>query len=400
MSLVVLMGLLIVVAWGWYKYDKQLEDIDDKLDNSSLSITDNLLQSIAALRQDVYFLSHTPPVAGIERAIHNQGFDAQENSMQSVWVHRLQQIFVAFAGAHPNYIKIRYIAVGDRGRELVRVEYQGKQIMVVPNDQLQSQGDRDYFLETVKLRKGEIYLSDINYSREHDGTVQVPYIRSLRAATPVFTAAGELFGIVIINMNIGDILDRISRNLPENVEAFAVDNLGHYLAHPDPERAFGFEFGKNDSFKQEFPDLVSDVITSKVQHHRLQETNSKNGRVFISTQRLHFDPRLPERFLLLGYVIPKSAVVAKFLPTAVFLMLGFILMVVFTGILCHLWSRHIFLPLEKITKAAQIIAEGGKYVELPDVEVGEINTLMQAFRHMLAKVVKRESDYTDLIRSL
>lgn len=51
-----------------------------------------LNQTINTLRQDVLFLSTTPPVSGIVRAALNCGYDARDGDTRKRWEARLQQI--------------------------------------------------------------------------------------------------------------------------------------------------------------------------------------------------------------------------------------------------------------------------------------------------------------------
>lgn len=125
-----------------------------------------LRQTFKDLRQDVLFLSNTPPVSGIVRAALNRGYDPRYGSSSKAWEERLQQIFSAFSAAHPDYYQIRYIGVADGGMELVRVDNRGGEIEITPPARLQAKGDRDYFKATLGLHAGEVYLSKFNLNRE------------------------------------------------------------------------------------------------------------------------------------------------------------------------------------------------------------------------------------------
>ena len=108
---------------------------------------------------------------------------------------------------------------------------------------LQSKGDRDYFLATVGLPQGQVYLSEINLNQE-EGVIQEPHVRTLRAATRVDASDGEPFGMVVINMDLGKLLDDVTSALPPGVQAFVANDAGDYLAHTDPSRSFGFDLGR------------------------------------------------------------------------------------------------------------------------------------------------------------
>ena len=61
-------------------------------------------------------------VIGMVRAMENMGLDPEGESTLRQWERRLQQIFVGYMQTTPDVHQIRFIALNDRGRELVRVE--------------------------------------------------------------------------------------------------------------------------------------------------------------------------------------------------------------------------------------------------------------------------------------
>lgn len=165
------------------------------------------------LSQDVLFLSRTPPISGIRRAISHGGIDPRDGNSREVWLQRLREIFQAFIEAHPDYTQVRYIGVANQGRELVRVDRAHGRIVVVPEAELQAKGDRPYFRDAMRLPERSVYLSDIDLNEEHD-RVQWPLVRTLRAVTPVYGPDGMVFGLVVINMDVGAWFDAMLGQAP------------------------------------------------------------------------------------------------------------------------------------------------------------------------------------------
>ncbi|MFA5083352.1 MAG: hypothetical protein WC474_12450, partial [Hydrogenophilaceae bacterium] len=234
---------LAIILISQHERDRHLAASGARLQARAGLEGDLLVQQIDALRRDVLFLVHTPPVQGIVRASRNGGFDVQDNSRIDTWRSSLGQIFSAFATANPAYLQVRMIGVADPGRELVWVDLVEGRAVVSQDGHLQQKGERDYFLATLKLKAGEVYLSEINLNQER-GQVQVPHLRVIRASTPVFTPDGELFGMVVINYAIGPVLDRLQAGAPLNTRVYLMNDRGDYLVHPDFGRAFGFDLGK------------------------------------------------------------------------------------------------------------------------------------------------------------
>ena len=84
--------------------------------------------------------------------------------------------------------------------ELVRVDYDGKEACLVPDQELQDKSSRYYFKEAMKLGPEEVYTSVVDLNREQ-GKIEVPYKPTLRYASPVFDAKGDRKGIFIPSMS-------------------------------------------------------------------------------------------------------------------------------------------------------------------------------------------------------
>lgn len=201
---VVVIGAIVAVAIENARYrDAAISEwranLKEKLHIEKL----RLEQTVDVLRRDTLFLSNTPPVSGIMRATQNHGYDPRYGNTSRVWEERLQQIFSAFSEAHPEYYQIRFIGVADGGREIVRIDYRDGRTEVTPSGKLQRKADRDYFKATLALRDGEVHLSEFNLNRE-EGVIEQPHLPTLRAAVPVFDSSGQIFGMVVINMDARD----------------------------------------------------------------------------------------------------------------------------------------------------------------------------------------------------
>ena len=350
-----------------------------------------LNQTIRSLRQDVLFLSNTPPVSGIVRAAPNHNNDARDGETREKWEAHLQQIFSAFSATHPDYYQIRYIGVADEGRELVRIDNHAGKIEVTPPARLQSKAGRDYFQATLGLQASEVYLSEFNLNREWD-TIERPSRPTLRAATPVFTPSGQIFGMVVINMDATRLLESATLNLPSGFQAYITNMNGGYLFHPDPRKSFGIELGGKDNIATDFP-LIKPIFNPEASEHLpLQVFSTKTGTQYLAAEKIHFDPGDPTRFLLLTYHIP-SAVAAKQLAgiPAKHIVGGLLVMLLASGMVLLL-LRRTFAPLDQIATTADKIAAGNHDVPLPPNGSGEIGSLVRAINAMLAKLSQREQE--------
>jgi PAS domain S-box-containing protein len=380
------------IAWYVVRKDRDafLADRGVTLANRTDRNLGLLGRSIVELGRDALFLSRTPPVQGIMRAARNKGLDPVENMTGEFWARRLQEIFSAFAAARGDLFQLRYIGVADNGRELVRVDVRdGRPAAAAPRE-LQAKGDRGYFLATLKLKAGEVHLSQIDLNQER-GRVEVPHVRTLRASTPVFTPAGELFGMIVVNLNVGPEIDFATGNLPPDIRTYLMNDAGDYLAHPEPGRSFGFDLGRPYKWQQEMPELRA-LVDADAGERALQPVSTPEGLMHMTAGRLRFDPQQPERFLLLAHAVPDAVVAERSAGIRnVAAASAFGIALLFGGI-AFLLLRRAFSPLAQLAAAAGSIGEGRYDAALPTAAAGEVGVLVQAFARMKDRIAVRDGE--------
>ena len=348
---------------------------------------ERLVRAIDNLRQDVLFLAQTPPIQGIIRAQRNGGVDPRDNDSVEIWYQRLQAIFTAVAETSSDYFQIRLIGVADNGRELVRVDVQDGRVAATPAVQLQQKGGRDYFQGTARLRAGEVYLSEINLNHER-GKVQVPHLRTLRAGTPVYTSDGELYGVVVINMNAGPFLDRFAADAPYDAQAYLANDKGDFLVHPDPDRTFGFDQG----WRFRWEDGFSVPPDTGGRDRGIRLLTSPAGPLHMAISRSAFDPQQPHRYLTLAYGLPDARIDARIAHTRNTAGAAVAAVALVVGMLFFFWVRRTLAPLRPLTAAAHQVGEGRYDAALPEIVGGELGTLLDAFRNMQARISARERE--------
>jgi diguanylate cyclase (GGDEF)-like protein/PAS domain S-box-containing protein len=364
-----------------------------------------LSQSIEALRQDAVFLAGTAPISGIVRATANRGFDPRDKIPATHWQARLQENFVAFLRARPNYFKVRFIGVADGGRELVRVESRDGRIEATAHEALQAKGESDYFKAGLALTAGRVHLSEFTLNQE-DGRIEESPRPTLRAVTPIFDANGHVFGLVVINQDVHSLFDFAKAGLPPGVQALIADQQGHYLLHPDAPRAFSFELGGQDSLTGDFPTLKPMLSAQTGDYLPLHAATERNGGQYLAAERVYFDASQPSRFLLLAYHLPAAVVAEQMGSIARSRVAGTLLAMFLVGSVLFLMLRRAFAPLQRISHAAREIAAGKRMALLHEKTGGEIGELVDALNTMLDKLsdselIERENAFRkELIDSL
>lgn len=233
---------LLVSFYGQYVRQQTLELLDARLSSQTHLRINALRETINNLQRNVRFLTSVPPVQGIVRATLNGGFDAQENSSLESWKNRLSSIFVGFTTANPNVIQIRFIGIANGGKELLKIDRNAGQILLSSPLELESKDTQKYFQETIQLKQGEVYISDIHLNRENN-QIALPHLPIVRASTPVFSSDGKLFGIIVITSKADGLMSALDDNLFKDFKAYLTNSDGDYLQSPIPTQNFGFDLG-------------------------------------------------------------------------------------------------------------------------------------------------------------
>jgi diguanylate cyclase (GGDEF)-like protein/PAS domain S-box-containing protein len=350
------------------------DDLEQKLRLEEL----RLKQAVGTLAEDVRFLAATPPVSGIIRARHNRDFDPRDGDTLERWKHRLEQIFAAFVAAHPDYRTVRYITLPE-AREVVRIDFQnGRSIIAAPRALAQ--------LDDPPLRQAlaapgtsGVYLSDvIADAKASEGA------GFLRAAVPVFTAEGRLFGAVVVDMDLDRLVSFLSvRN--RAIDAYLADERGRLLLAPQGA-------DRHVPIASRFPELQPLVGSDTAAHLPFTLVDEPEVGGYLAARRIQFDPQHPARAFLLAYHIPPR-VAARELPRmdSVRLASSFALLLLAGAVL--LWLlRRTFASLEGIAAAARAINTGHAPASLPVKGVRETREVAAALNATLAEITRREQE--------
>ncbi len=212
------------------------------------------------VKADVLYLSQTPPIQGIVRARANQGIDPLDKSSYQNWRNRLEIIFYSFLESKPYYYQLRYL--DENGNELVRMDLKNGTIRTIPDSQLQNKAVHDYFIETMKLNPGEIFVSEVDLNREN-GKIEVPYTPVIRYSTPIYSATGEKRGIVIANVFADSFLEMVDEQTGDDShEAFILNPDGYYIYHGNESKEWGFDLNKQENIVQDYPENISEQLLS------------------------------------------------------------------------------------------------------------------------------------------
>jgi len=186
------------------------------------------------------------------------------NDSDKVLIDRVHSDFISFSNSQKVYNQIRWI--DETGREKVRVNYDIDKAISVPDNKLQNKRDRYYVQDTLKLNKGEYYISPLDLNIE-DGEIEIPYNPMLRFGKVIYDKSGKKRGIVVLNYSATYLLNIIKncKYITTNYENSHFNFLnqdGYYFIAPHSDEQWGFMLGKNTTFQNHYPQTWNNIIAN------------------------------------------------------------------------------------------------------------------------------------------
>ncbi|WP_158300913.1 response regulator [Chromobacterium sp. ATCC 53434] len=302
-----LWGLLAAaVTWiaGEHERERALTSMHNRLASLAQLRLEMLSQSLERYSQSLLFLADTPPVAGLTRTSLHNDLDLGEQSTSDLWRKRMALLFRSYAVTAPETLQLRLIGSADNARELVHVINGRNGPVDQPPAQLQHKGDTDYYRQALRLKAGEVYLSDIRLSHDRSQDGKEPPLPVLRLATPIY-ADGKLFAVMSINLDARHLLSYLRVGSGErNVRVYVTNQNGDFLDHPNPDKTFGQDRGKRWRWQDEFQPLPAPDGQDG-----LQRFQSSAGEVYTVMRRLELAPQQHDgRYLVIAEALPESII--------------------------------------------------------------------------------------------
>lgn len=395
--LMTLTGVAIALSVAFYQSDsllrqQALERLSDDLQREQAILNNKL----GTLVDDVQFVSDGSVIAGIVRASIGDGYDDRENMTQEMWQGRLVELFKTVLQQRHAYTQIRLITLEPEGKEMVRVDRIGEDLVQMPDALLQVKSEHAYFQKAIRLAVGELYISPVTLNREH-GRIVYPPQPVLRIATPIY-GPGGVYGVVVINADFDRLLGALYK-APEHIQYFLTNTEGNYLIHPDPDRRMAFDRGPGytGSVLDDFSSL-SDGLTGYWQSLQQYLPESRQGVVML---RSFFDSGhkggaefwLGARAELALLRTQSDELKEQIYLLALLIVLGVTLGTVVMG-------RYLTRPILGLKQAADRISSGESDVYLDTRGHDEVASLAQSLRTMLEHLGASQNDLAELNRSL
>jgi signal transduction histidine kinase len=326
------------------------------------------------LAAELLYLADTPALGELREA-KRIGNSARLQAATT----RLERDYGTLAGVYPHIYQIRYL--DEQGREVVRVDRKDGRVMVTPTDRLQDKSDRYYFVDAMRLRPGELYVSPLDLNIEF-GVVEKPERSVIRVATPIGTQDRGNEGILIINLYADFLLGEIQQMAQARAgTAYLFDRSGHFMARTATADT-GFAMQPIETLNKRLgADTVAQLLGS------MAGTLSAADSIFAHAA-IRFGP-------MYSATEASQWVIAVDFPERALFMSVFNLYVLYavlaisllaTAIGGYALSRHLLGPLEALSLETEAIASGNFSHRIEVRGDDEIADLGEKFNAMAGKV--------------
>jgi signal transduction histidine kinase len=205
-------------------------------------LQDIIARELKTAERDLLYLANQGPLRA-----YLEGEKGKKKELQE----ELQNEYLLFSKQRGVYDQIRYL--DESGQEQIRINYNNGQPAVVPQNELQPKADRYYFWRSVRLDRGQVFISPFDLNQEH-GKIESPHKPTIRFGTPVYDSK-KIRGILVLNYLGAGLLGKLaqmSASFPEKVLLLNYD--GYYLRGPSPQDEWGFNRGHQRSFASHYPE--------------------------------------------------------------------------------------------------------------------------------------------------
>ena len=380
-------GVLASGATGYYTYRANRTMLVNEAERSLLTSTELLGQRFSVAIDDVaadaLVLASLPSLADVAQTDTGVGANAQRE--------QLAQVYASFMIHHSEYLQIRFIARKHYGLELIRFDRDADGLVRVEGNNLQEKGQFAYVFDTLAFSPGRIYTSPIAVNHEY-GAHAAEGKPTLRLGTPVANASGAVVGVVIIDIDLAGLLNRLQSDLPSDYQVYLANEWGDFLVHPDASKTFGFDKGRRvlmqDSFSATKP--LFDQSKSEVLLNGLVRPRQAAGQVLAFVRR-PFGASEGNRFIVIGLAKPLEDVLSGATQLGNRIIRMVLIFSVLALFLAVLFARALTKPLHILAYAATHLFAEHTMETLPLKRTDEIGILARCFDR-LRREIKSQMD--------
>ena len=336
--------------------------------NRVKSIAADIQKALQGTSDDATFLARSAPLMELLEAIADGEPAAIARARQE-----LADEFIALAQTRSSYFKIRYI--DSTGQEIVEIAAEGSTFRVSQGDELQNEGQDDYFINGMTLPEGQVYATRLRLETQ-GGVIITPHVPGIRYAAPVFYE-GQRRGVLVTNVDARGFLDPLQKEPAEEQEQILlVDADGFYLSHPDAAKRWGgpTDLNTGERLVVDFRDLAAEILSGQA------------GTTLAGGQMVAYTPALSQGQTDNPWTVIEVEPLEKALsPVASFrnVFLGLMALVLILAVGAGVYfARAITRPMVELSQVANRISQGDLTPEIAVRGTVEVGQLARAFDQM------------------
>ncbi|MGB3145724.1 MAG: hypothetical protein WBB24_16615, partial [Maribacter sp.] len=174
--------LLLSLYLVYQQKNEQFQTYSFAQNKDALKKSQNFVNHCNSLIQDVFYWSQI-----------NYPKEFEPLGKDSLFVKPYFQIINGITG----YDQFRFLNLD--GQEIFRGERKDNQKLEIAP--LQEKKERQYVVDGLQLKPGQVYLSPIELNQEN-GEIEIPYKPVMRAVAPIHDVDHHQIGIVVINFKM------------------------------------------------------------------------------------------------------------------------------------------------------------------------------------------------------
>ena len=389
-------GIISTSLTAYYFYSSSRNMLTRAAERDLLTATQvvgrNMKIIVSVIAEDSQLLAAIPATVNVFNTSDGQIIERDKRI--------LADTFSAMLKAHPEYFQIRLIGLAQRGKELVRVDRDGDALTRVLDANLQHRENHPYVTGTLRLARGDIYLSDITINHEK-GTHSALNKPAVTVSTPVFSRNGIRLGLIVINVDLNRLALLLKGNLPSAYQLYLSNQLGDFLVHPDPSQTFGFDRGKRILIQDAFADVLPLVQAKELNVVVNVESGQKQqGRQVAAFVRLAFGDTIDKRFVIMGLSQPVDNITRETdrlrLDTIQIILIFSSLALILSALL----SRVITGPLISMVSAINRFSKDKVISSIPMTRSDELGLLSRSFHDMQKQIMTHLSELNENRKTL
>ncbi|MFG0771845.1 sensor histidine kinase [Vibrio plantisponsor] len=248
-----LFGLVICGLLGGLLYRN---DINNRLDSVAIEQQRKIAQAEVLWGQNIGDIRNT-----IRILFRSPAFTYALASKTPPNSDLIKRIFTSFVESVDPLMQVRWL--DENGIEKVRVDIKNGKVIVAEENVLQDKSRRYYVEQGMKAGDGKIYLSNVDLNVEN-GKIEVPFRPTIRATIKTGPTHGLHTGLLVLNYDVGGLLEVIRSFDSDRVNLQLIDTDGYWLKNVDPKLEWGRDLKETThNIAAHNPDIWSQINRQK-----------------------------------------------------------------------------------------------------------------------------------------